>query len=106
MLAQQKRPDIGYFNQKARFLDGIGSISITRVVTPPVGAESVYQAVAGVVKSVSRPTQREIIKAILSIVNAMYPPFLSVHATHPDGQSARTHLWSYLQENRNDSRPV
>ena len=64
MLAQQKRPDIGYFNQKARFLDGIGSISITRVVTPPVGAESVYQAVAGVVKSVSRPTQREIIKAI------------------------------------------
>lgn len=64
MLAQQKCPDIGYFNQKARFLDGIGSISITRVVTPPVGAESVYQAVAGVVKSVSRPTQREIIKAI------------------------------------------
>ena len=64
MLAQQKCPDIGYFNQKARFLDGIGSISITRVVTPPIGAESVYQAVAGVVKSVSRPTQREIIKAI------------------------------------------
>lgn len=47
-----------------RILHGIGSISITRVVTPPVGAESVYQAVAGVVKSVSRPTQREIIKAI------------------------------------------
>jgi DNA-entry nuclease len=64
MLAQRECPNISYFNQKARFLNGIGSISITRVVTPPVGAESVYQAVAGVVKSVSRPTQREIIKAI------------------------------------------
>ena len=47
MLAQQKRPDIGYFNQKARFLDGIGSISITRVVTPPVGAESVLSGCCG-----------------------------------------------------------
>lgn len=49
---------------KEYFIRRLNNINITRVVTPPQNAEAVYQGVAGAIKSVSRPTQREIIKAI------------------------------------------